>query len=159
MLQARVGDYSVGHWIGNFYFPPSALVTGSSDDSTTTIQSCKVGDKANPHIGWLFGFIPCPMVVHIPIASTGAPSNNIDNLPAFRVGDSYACGDTQSMGAITDMVGNSIATPSPMIGTSDDGIGSGTPGDPGDPVNNNNWLIGEDGTSLLDETNSNLLIE
>jgi len=102
--QARLGDRSMGHWIGPFYFPPTPLIDASEDDTTDCIASCRVGDSAKPHFGWLFGVIPIPAVIHTPTASSGSPTECINCLPSFRVGDSYSCGDKQGEGSPDHLV-------------------------------------------------------
>ena len=107
MPQARIGDFSMGHWIGPFYFPPVPLVTGSPDDTSCCIPSCRVTDIASPHFGWLFGIVPIPPFIHTPVASSGSKSVFIDPmLEAFRVGDNYACGDIQAQGCHEKLVGD-----------------------------------------------------
>ena len=101
--QARIGDVSTGHWIGPLYFPPTPLIEGSPDTFSCCINSSRVGDKAAVHIGFLFGIIPIPGSAHQPIASTGDPVVLINFRPAFRVGDSYSCGDIQAVGCVTNL--------------------------------------------------------
>jgi len=102
--QARIGDMSMGHWIGIFYFPPTPLVEGSPVTFSCCIPASRVGDAAAEHFGWIFGIIPIPANKHTPTASTGAPCNFINFLPAFRVADNYACGDTQAVGCPEHLV-------------------------------------------------------
>lgn len=96
--QSRIGDYSNGHWVGIFYFPPTPLVTGSPDTFSCCISACRVTDKAKKHFAWIYGVIPLPAYYHNPEASTGAPCAYINCLDAFRVGDKYDCGDKQAQG-------------------------------------------------------------
>jgi len=103
--QARIGDSSMGHWIGIFYFPPVKLKTGSPNDTSCCIPSCRVTDIAESHYAWIFGIVPLPPFTHDPVASTGSTTVLINNLPAFRVGDNYHCGDIQATGCIKKLVG------------------------------------------------------
>ena len=105
MPQARIGDYSVGYWIGPFYFPPVPLITGSPDTLSCCIPACRVTDEAEPHFGYLFGIIPIPAFIHTPVACDGSHECFIDCLPAFRVTDPYCCGDTQAEGCAEHIVG------------------------------------------------------
>ena len=104
--QARIGDYSEGHWIGIFYFPPVPLTTGSPDTFSCGISASRVTDKAKMHFAWIFGVVPFPFMYHNPEASVGAPTTFINDLASFRVGDSYDCGDTQAEGCPEHMVGD-----------------------------------------------------
>jgi len=105
--QARIGDMSMGHWIGIFYFPPTPLIQGSHDTTSCCIPASRVGDQAATHFAFIFGVVPFPVFQHAARkAATGAPCRFINNLPAFRVGDVYDCGDTQAMGCVLDLVGN-----------------------------------------------------
>lgn len=103
-LQARVGDMSTGHWIGNFYFFPVPLLTGALSSLSGGPPMCRVGDVAALHIGYLFGVIPVPAVFHIPTAATGSPDKIIEGSPAFRTGDLYDCGDIQAGGLENHLV-------------------------------------------------------
>jgi len=105
MPQARIGDMSMGHWVGPFYFPPTPLIEGSPDTFSCCIPASRVTDAAAPHIGWLFGVIPIPAVIHYPKAATGAPCTFINELAAFRVEDEYDCGDIQAEGCPEHLVG------------------------------------------------------
>lgn len=98
VCQARLGDMSCGHWIGVFYFWPVPLIEASPDTLSCWVRASRVGDKASDHIGWLFGVVPIPGTKHTPTASTGANETLINWKPAFRIGDSYSCGDTQCQG-------------------------------------------------------------
>ena len=109
--QARVGDYSMGHWIGIFYFPPTNLIEGSKDTISCFIPACRVGDRANVHIAWILGIVPLPPFNHQPTAIEGAPCTFINGLPAFRVGDGYSCGDKQAQGCVTHLVGDICVPP------------------------------------------------
>jgi uncharacterized Zn-binding protein involved in type VI secretion len=102
MPQARVGDISMGHWIGPFFFPPVPLVTGSPRTRSDGLPCCRVSDQAAPHFGLLFGVVPVPATLHTPIAMTGATRTTIDGMPAFRVGDLYTCGDIHAIGSPRD---------------------------------------------------------
>ena len=102
--QARIGDFSTGHWEGIFYYPPTPLITGSPDTFSCCINASRVTDVAKPHYGWMFGVVPFPLMIHQPVAATGAPCTFINFLPAFRVGDSYDCGDIQAEGCPVHLV-------------------------------------------------------
>ena len=104
--QARIGDSSMGHWVGIFYFPPTVLTEGSNDTFSCCIPASRVGDKAAEHMAFIFGIVPLPSYTHEPEASTGAPCKYINNKQAFRVGDSYDCGDTQAKGCVLHLVGD-----------------------------------------------------
>ena len=105
--QARVGDMSKGHWktvLGiPYYFPPTPLVTGTSDTMSSGKPCCRVSDQAKPHVGHILG-VPVPWIKHTPKALTGSSSTKINGLPAFRVGDRYDCGDTQAQGDSKNIV-------------------------------------------------------
>lgn len=103
--QARIGDMSMGHWVGPFYFPPVPLVTGSPDTFSCCIPASRVFDIAAPHFGWLYGIIPIPTFIHTPEAKTGSTQKFINFLPAFRVADLYYCGDIQAIGCPINPVG------------------------------------------------------
>lgn len=104
--QSRIGDLSMGHWIGTFYFPPTPLIEGSPDTFSCCINASRVGDKAAPHIGFLFGVVPIPAVIHDSshVASTGDDEKLINDKEAFRVGDKYQCGDIQAVGCPLELV-------------------------------------------------------
>lgn len=104
--QARIGDFSFGHWIGPFYFPPTPLITGSPDTFSCCIPASRVTDMAAPHFAWFLGIVPIPAYIHNPMAITGAPCKFINYLPAFRVLDMYDCGDFQAMGCPEHLVGD-----------------------------------------------------
>ena len=101
--QARIGDKSLGHWIGIFYFPPCTLTEGSPDTFSCCIPASRVGDAATKHFAFIFGIVPLPAFYHEPKASTGDPKVLINYKQAFRVGDSYNCGDTQAQGCETNL--------------------------------------------------------
>lgn len=103
--QARIGDYSMGHWVGVFYFPPTPLTEGSPDTTACCIKASRVGDAAARHIGWLYGFIPIPAYYHEPKAVSGSTTKFINYKQAFRVTDRYSCGDTQAQGCNEVIVG------------------------------------------------------
>lgn len=103
--QSRLGDESLGHWIGPFYFPPVPLIEASPDTISCSINASRVTDHAEDHIGWLAGIIPIPGLIHSPQASTGAPMTFINALNAFRIGDNYNCGDIQAEGCANHIVG------------------------------------------------------
>lgn len=102
--QARIGDMSLGHWIGIFYFPPCTLIEGSPDTFSCCINASRVGDAATTHMAYIGGVVPFPMFTHDPVAATGAPCKFINDIPAFRVDDMYDCGDTQAQGCEEEMV-------------------------------------------------------
>ena len=107
-FQARIGDYSMGHWVDIFYFPPTPLKTGSPDTfSCGFLPTSRVTDTAEKHFAWIFGLIPLPSYYHNPEASVGAPTTFINLLQAFRTDDKYDCGDTQAEGCPTHIVGDS----------------------------------------------------
>jgi len=105
--QARLGDMSMGHWVFAFkpmYFPPVPLVTASPDTMSCCIPACRVTDAAMPHFAFIYGFVPVPWIIHTPIAVSGSSECFINHLPAFRVGDSYGCGDIQAVGCPQNIV-------------------------------------------------------
>ena len=102
--QSRIGDMSLGHWVGIFYFPPTPLIEGSPDTFSCCIPASRVGDKAATHMAFIYGIIPLPAYTHDPEASTGAPCKFINHKAAFRVADSYDCGDTQAVGCPLELV-------------------------------------------------------
>lgn len=104
--QARVGDNSVGHWVGIFYFPPTPLIEGSPDTFSCCISASRVGDKAKMHFAFIFGAVPFPMFKHDGRkASTGSTTKFINNKQAFRVADMYDCGDRHAQGCELEIVG------------------------------------------------------
>lgn len=105
-FQSRIGDKSLGHWVSIFYFPPTPLVTGSDDTMSCCIPACRVTDTATTHYAWIYGVVPLPAYTHTPEASVGAPTTFIDYLAAFRVLDTYDCGDTQAEGCTEHFVGD-----------------------------------------------------
>lgn len=102
--QSRITDKSKGHWIGIFYFPPCTLIEGSPDTYSCCLNASRVGDKATTHIAFIGGRVPLPAYKHNPKASTGAPCKLINYKKAFRVGDSYDCGDIQDEGCEKELV-------------------------------------------------------
>lgn len=103
--QARVGDLSAGHWVGIFYFPPTALIEGSPDTFSCCKSASRVGDKAAMHFAYIYGVVPFPAFKHDGRkAATGASCKYINYKKAFRVGDVYDCGDTQAQGCDQDIV-------------------------------------------------------
>ncbi len=62
MPQARVGDLSQGHWIGIFYFPPTALNAGASSSFSSGPAMSRVGDTADTHFAFIYGIVPFPLV-------------------------------------------------------------------------------------------------
>src|ERR1035437_10872383 len=102
--QARLGDFSMGHWVSIFYFPPVPIVEASLDTLSCCINASRVGDAAAPHFAWIYGVIPLPSYIHDPIAETGSTEKFINELPAFRVEDNYDCGDTQAQGCEENLV-------------------------------------------------------
>jgi len=104
MPQARIGDMSMGHWVGVFYFPPTPLIEGSPDTFSCCIPASRVGDAGAMHFAFMFGVVPFPAFQHKKKASTGAPCNFINNKAAFRVGDMYDCGDQQAVGCPEHLV-------------------------------------------------------
>jgi len=106
--QSRLGDYSLGHWIGIFYFPPTELIEASPDTTSCCIRASRVGDQARMHFAYIFGVVPFPFFQHNGRkASTGAPCKYINEKQAFRVQDQYDCGDTQAEGCELELVGDS----------------------------------------------------
>jgi len=120
-FQARLGDYSMGHWIGIFYFPPKPLIEASNDTFACFKRASRVGDKAEEHFAWIYGIIPFPFFKHQPVAATGDPIVYINSKQAFRIMDSYSCGDIQAQGC--DLVEVNLSAG--ISGGEGDGTGSG----------------------------------
>jgi len=101
--QARIGDKTLGHWVGIFYYPPTALIEGSPDTFSCCLPASRVGDAAAEHFAWILGIVPLPALKHKPTAAIGDPVVLINYRQAFRVGDTYDCGDTQAEGCVTNL--------------------------------------------------------
>lgn len=106
-FQSRIGDYSRGHWVGIFYFPPKPITQGSPDTFSGGINAARVLDAAEDHFSFIGGMIPFPMFIHAGRQClTGAVNTFINGRKAFRVGDMYNCGDVQDQGLPTHDVGD-----------------------------------------------------
>ena len=105
--QARLGDNSLGHWVGTYYFPPTPLIEASPDTFSCCIPASRVDDQAGMHYAYIMGVVPFPFFKHDGRkASTGSSTKFINGKKAFRVADNYDCGDTQAEGCELELVGD-----------------------------------------------------
>lgn len=87
---ARVGDKSTGHdcW------PPTTLVSGSSNVMANGVPVALIGSKWKPHTR------KCkPKKTHTEVCVSGSSSVYVNGKPMCRVGDKLQHGDTIASGS------------------------------------------------------------
>jgi uncharacterized Zn-binding protein involved in type VI secretion len=93
---ARLGDIGSGHGC----FPPTPIISASSDVIIENIPAARQGDALLPH-----GCSNCPP--HPRAIAGGAGSVLINGMPAARLSDNVDCGGVITSGAGTVFIGDS----------------------------------------------------
>jgi len=91
---SRISDIGSGHGC----FPPTSIISGSSNVITCSIPQARLGDSLAPH-----GCPPTPP--HGRSLASGSSTVFVNNLPAARIGDSISCGGSVVSGCSTVIIG------------------------------------------------------
>lgn len=92
---SRIGDIGSGH----SSFPPTAVISGSSNVIIEDIPSARKGDALAPHGS------PSPSPPHGRSIAKGSTTVIINDLDAARIGDPIACGGLLVTGASKTVTG------------------------------------------------------
>lgn len=104
---ARLGDLGIGHGC----FPPTPVISGSSNVIISGKPAARIGDQLAPH-----GCSNCPP--HPRAIGAGASTVFINGKNAARVGDSVICGGSISSGSNNVIIGDqapSASSAAPII--------------------------------------------
>ena len=82
----RLGDKTTGHSC----WPPTPLISASSNVIINGIGSVRLSDNIEPH---------CCVVCHDGIQASGSSNTYVNSLAMARVGDSISCGDSNAEGS------------------------------------------------------------